>query len=239
MKIMGDNDFYFTVAVSDKVAGPYRIAVPYYHPYGMQVGDFDLYKNERGQGFLIFERVHSDMIVAELSADYLSVTERYSVHFPRPFPPYVREAPAVFKRGGLFYMFTSGTTAKYPNPSEAACSMSLHGPWRELGDPHIGDGRHTSFDSQISGVIKHPKKDLYIAIADRWLTDLPENLPDMRAAFEGIFNPEKKALLTNEQIESFTSRGTMNAEYVWLPVIFENDKPTLRWYDEWRIDDFC
>ena len=35
--------------------------------------------------------------------------------------------------------------------------------------------------------------------------------------------------------------GTANtsiSEYVWLPMKFENGKPVIDWYDEWRIEDF-
>ena len=54
-----------------------------------------------------------------------------------------------------------------------------------MGDPHVGDARHTSFDSQICSVFRHPlKKDLYIALADRWLTDLPDERPDIAKYFD-------------------------------------------------------
>ena len=32
--------------------------------------------------------------------------------------------------------------------------------------------------------------------------------------------------------------NTCVADYVWLPVLFRDGKPEIRWFDEWRIEDF-
>ncbi|WP_257210359.1 hypothetical protein [Actinomyces ruminis] len=31
---------------------------------------------------------------------------------------------------------------------------------------------------------------------------------------------------------------TAVADYVWLPLRFEDDRVLIDWYDEWRIEDF-
>jgi signal transduction histidine kinase/ActR/RegA family two-component response regulator len=138
----------------------------------MSAGDFDLVVAPDGKAYYYFERVHSETICVELTDDYTDVTGKYSTHFPRPYPPYVREATAHFQRGGKHYLLTSGTTGYLPNPSEVAVADTWHGPYRELGNPHPTDESNTSFHSQISSVFKVPgKKDLYIACADRWAPD--------------------------------------------------------------------
>ena len=38
--------------------------------------------------------------------------------------------------------------------------------------------------------------------------------------------------------KKYTKRNTSIAEYVWLPIQFEKDKPTIRWYDKWKWEDF-
>ena len=38
--------------------------------------------------------------------------------------------------------------------------------------------------------------------------------------------------------ESLSKFNTSLADYVWLPIIFEDGIPKLRWYDEWKIEDF-
>lgn len=83
--------------------------------------------------------------------------------------PYVREATAHFIRHYKHYLITSGTTGYNPNPSEVAIADTWHGPYTVQGNPHVNDPTNTSFHSQISSVFKvQGKKDLYIAVADRW-----------------------------------------------------------------------
>jgi hypothetical protein len=151
----------------------------------------------------------------------------------------VREAPAYFRRGRMHYLFTSGTTGYFPNRSEVACAWSYHGPWKLLGDPHPGDTEHLSFRSQISSVFKHPlKKNLYIALADRWLTDLPERLPDIGAAFDAGFAAEGADGTLLKALDGLTALNTSLAEYVWLPVRFDGEMAYLDWRDEWRIEEY-
>ena len=32
--------------------------------------------------------------------------------------------------------------------------------------------------------------------------------------------------------------NTSEADYVWLPILFEGDKPIIKWFDEWKLSDF-
>lgn len=243
MKIMGKDGIQFqTVATAKDIHGPFEI-VKKFRPLGMSCGDFDLVIEPTDQkAYYIFERVHSELIVADLTEDYTDVTGYYSTHFPRANPPFVREAPAYFRRGRMHYLFTSGTTGYYPNPSEVAMSWSYHGPWQLLGDPHPGDAEHTSYRSQITSVFKVPgKKDLYIALADRWLTDLPEQMPDVSDLFDRLFSDARADEPKEEiarQIASLSAQNTSLADYVWLPVRFDGDMAYLDWKDEWRIEDY-
>jgi hypothetical protein len=240
MKIMGDGgrEQYMVTATSDKITGPFRIVNEKLHPGGMNSGDFDLVKREDGSACIVFERVHSDMIVIDLTDDYLDTTLTYSVHLPRKCPPYVREAPAVFHRQGKHYIITSGTTAKFPNASETVRYDDIHGEWEELGDPFVGDIKRTSFDSQVSCVFKYPyADDLYIAMADRWLTDLSDDRPDIAAIFAAIFDPDIKSDLADFPLHTLTAKNTSLADYVWLPVKFVDGVPKIEWRDEWTIEE--
>ena len=240
-KIMGKDGVQFqTIAAADALTGPYQVVQRHYRPLGMSCGDFDLVvEPSDGKGYYFFERVHSELICADLNEDYTGVSGYYSTHFPRLSPPFVREAPAYFRRGRLHYLFTSGTTGYFPNRSEVACAWSYHGPWKLLGDPHPGDPEHLSYRSQISSVFKHPhKKDLYIALADRWLTDLPAQVPDIGAAFAAGFAPEAPDGSLLEALGPLSAINTSLADYVWLPVRFDGEMAYLDWRDEWRIEDF-
>lgn len=109
-----------TILEADDILGPYQIIRTGLRPLGMSAGDFDLAVAEDGKAYYYFERVHSELICADLTEDYTNVTGYYSTHFPRRYPPFVREAPAHFMRNGKHYLITSGTTGYYPNPSEVA-----------------------------------------------------------------------------------------------------------------------
>ncbi|MCC8247113.1 family 43 glycosylhydrolase [Saccharothrix luteola] len=235
LKIMGAVQTS-TVLVADHVLGPYEIVRTGLRPLGMSAGDFDLVVAPDGKGYYYFERVHSELICADLTEDLTDVTGYYSTHFPRRRPPEVREAPAHFERDGRHYLFTSGTTGYYPNRSEVAVADTYHGPWTVLGDPHPADPAATSFRSQISSVFKHPaKEDLYIALADRWLPDVTaevaQRAPDV---FRRLFAGEP---VESDAAFSGTDFDTSVADYVWLPVRFDGDLPVVDWYDEWRIED--
>ena len=234
----GDLD-YAIVLTSKSIKGPFKMVKDHYNPNGFGFGDFELVQDkESGKAYVIYERPHSELIITPLTDDYLSVEEdNYRSYFQNGTPPFIREAPATFVKGGKIYMITSGTTGKFPNPSEVAVSDSYMGEWKVLGDPHVNDAKHTSFDSQISCIFKHPKKEnLYIAMADRWLVDLPKDMPNIQEVFEGIFDKTKKQIPFD--MKDYTKKNTSIADYVWLPIEFENGKPIIKWYDKWCWEQF-
>lgn len=233
------------VLTADHILGPYEIVKEELWPLGMSAGDFDLASAEDGKGYYYFERAHTEMICADLTDDYTDVTGYYSTHFPKKYPPYVREGTSHFMRKGMHYLVTSGTTGYYPNPSEVAIAKTWHGPFIELGNPHIDDESNTSYHSQISCIFKvEGKKDLYIAVADRWLpNEMDKKYEDYKLAFERIFNPEMEkddsCGMTGE------TKDTSVADYVWLPLRFQepDEKNPLGmvyidWKDEWKIEDY-
>ena len=244
-----DTDGYFVILQADRFEGPYTI-VKSLKPEGFGVGDFDMYCDpQTGKGYVWFERPHWEMICAELTDDFLGTNGKYSEHFVGIRPPFTREAPAHFMWRGRHYMFTSGTTGYVPNPSQVCVFDDYHGEYTDLGDPCIGDKYEDSFGSQITSVIKIPGKNLYIALADRWLphlygTDIPKRT---------IRNKEKAYLnhkpfdrdFTTPQVKDKTGikrnkwDTTEDARYVFLPITFDqNGKPTLIWRDEWRLEDY-
>ncbi|MET7899381.1 family 43 glycosylhydrolase [Streptomyces mirabilis] len=248
LKIMGEitgegHTQESTVLVADDFLGPYRVVRTGLRPLGMNAGDFDLAVHPAdGKAYYYFERIHSELVCADLTDDYTDVTGYYSTHFPHPHPPYVREAPAHFTRGGLHYLITSGTSGYFPNRSEVAVARSHHGPWTVLGDPHPDDAFGTSHRSQISQVFKHPhKKDLYIALADRWLPGLaPELTQRIQEGMERHYAgaPEPTAATPASFPQELLEPDTSIADYVWLPLRFDGEVAFVDWHDEWRIEDY-
>lgn len=240
LKIMSVSDGQSeTVLTADTIKGPWTIVRRGIRPCGMSGGDFDLVVADDGKAYYYFERVHSELICADLTDDYTDVTGYYSTHFPRIAPPYVREAPAHFLREGKHYLITSGTTGYCPNPSEVAVADTWHGPFAVLGDPHVGDASRTSFHSQVTSVFKVPGRDRYIALADRWLPDqMDVTYPETEAIYRKWFGQPYDQSLADSYEKKTKGRkvATAKARYVWLPIVFKDGKPTLEWRDEWRLD---
>jgi hypothetical protein len=237
LKIMNsDGTQRSTILTANSFLGPYEIQRTGLLPNGMSAGDFDLVVDpQTGRAYYYYGKVHTALICAELTDDYTDVNGEYTTHFPHPGPPFTREAPAHFVRNGIHYLITSGTTAYHPNFSEAASAPSYHGPWTVLGDPHPTDGSRTSFRSQLSGVFRHPaKRDLYIALADRWLPDVPADGPN---AFDTIAAAGQSPTAESEAFLN-CDVDTWNSDYVWLPLRFDGDMPVIDWHDEWRIEDY-
>lgn len=247
-----------TILTAADLLGPYTIARTGLRPLGMNGGDFDLVVDPHdGKAYTYFERVHTEMICADLTADGTDLTGYYSTHFALGCPPYVREAPAHFARRGKHYLITSGTTGYHPNPSEIAVADTYHGPWTVLGNPHPNDASLSSFNSQISSVFRHPyKRDLYIALADRWLPALPAAAGERWASGahvhavldhvakladpHGYHGPQvtHDPQIGSEALAVVTAADTSLADYVWLPIRFDGDVPVIDWRDEWSLDEF-
>ncbi len=234
------------IAVSDSFCGKYELVREFY-PNGQCMGDFDFVKDdETGEVYIYFSHIigpnPSDVLCMRLTEDYMDVEEGSIMYFPYGHPPDSREAPAFFKKDGRIYLSTSGTTGYDPNPSVVAVADKCEGPWTELGHFCVNDSTNSTFHSQISCVFKHPEKDLYIAMGDRWLYDLDlKYLPQIREVYRALQSgrPQTDTNYTWEDIKKYSSRNTSKATYVWLPVKFTDEgRPYIVWTDEWRIEDF-
>lgn len=224
---------------SDTVLGPYKEVARDVHPCGMSAGDFDLVVDPRdGKAYIYFERPHSELICADLDIEYTAFTGYYSTHFADLAVPEVREAPAYFRRGRRHYLLTSGTSGYFPNPTMLAVADTYHGPWTVIGSPHIGKEAEVSFRSQISCVLPNPfVPDGFITVADRWLPRRTAAESDQRALFRAFFDDESKeadlAPMLAAAGTDLDRADTSLADYVWLPLTFEDERGAIRWHQEW------
>ncbi len=254
IKIRDAGPQYRTVLTADAITGPYTIVHSKLSPAGMAAGDFDLVADaSTGKAYMYFEHDHKEVVCISLNDDWTDVTNHYSTLFPR-VPPYTKEGIALFRRGGKLYLANSGMTGYFPNPSEVAVADGYDGPFRELGDLHPTDRSRTSFNSQISCIFQHPRKrDLYIALADRWLP-LIEDEPSfadgtlserVRGGIVKATQQPRKPLTAEERdglvryAAPVANVNTSISRYVWLPLSFEGGRPQIRWRDEWRISDIA
>ncbi len=201
-------------------------------------GDFDLFiKDEKG--YIIYENPHCETICRELTEDFTGLTERYSSHQTADGPPHSREAACHFSAKGKDYLLTSGTTGYFPNPTQVDEISNLHGEWKNLGYVCMKDCGKNSFNAQFSSVFKHPFiKDLYIALGDRWLTDLPPKKTNVEEIFHEMYTVKSKKYAA-EDLFLLSDENTSEADYVWLPITFDKEgKPRIIWRSEWKIQDF-
>ncbi len=163
------------VAVCDKVNGSYKW-LRNFRPIDDNgvVRDCTLYKDIDGSAYFIYDRDISKIdkgnrcvYIVKLSEDYLSCTQEYK----RVDAAYQREAIAVVFCNGFYYMITSGLTGWAYNQAKCFRAKTLFGDWEDMGDPCIGDSKHTTFDSQTTAIFKVEDKDMYIHMAERHNTD--------------------------------------------------------------------
>ncbi len=162
------------VAVSDKPIGPFKF-VSSFRPNGNMSRDMTLYQDEDGTAYHIYSsRENYDLRIARLSNDYLGVTTQDSLLFSLH-----REAPALFKSFGKYYLITSGCTGWAPNKASVHVSTSIWGPWTQMDhNPMQGPDAESTFGGQSTFVLPLQNgQGNFIFMADRWN---PTNLKDSR-----------------------------------------------------------
>jgi beta-galactosidase len=162
------------VAESQRVAGPYHF-VKSFRPNGHDSRDMTVYVDDDGSAYELYaSRSNYDLRLAILSDDYLSVTSRDTILFSKH-----REAPALFKYKGRYFLYTSACTGWAPNGASLHVASSIWGPWSQTSEnPLLGAGADTTFGGQSAFILPlNGKKDAFIFIADRWN---PHDLQDSR-----------------------------------------------------------
>ncbi|ONL94742.1 Arabinanase/levansucrase/invertase [Zea mays] len=165
------------VAVSDSPTGPFTYLYSK-RPHDCESRDMTIFKDDDGKAYLIYSSEdNSELHIGPLTDDYLDVTDVMR----RLLIAQHREAPALFKHEGTYYMVTSGCTGWAPNTALAHAATSVMGPWETLGNPCVGGNevfRSTTFFSQSTFVLPVPGlPGSFIFMADRWN---PSDLRDSR-----------------------------------------------------------
>jgi len=161
------------VAISDKPEGPYTF-LESMRPNGQMSRDQTLFQDDDGKAYHIFSSENNaTMHISLLTDDYLQPSGMEK----RIFIDQSREAPAMFKSKGKYYLITSGCTGWSPNPAMLASADTIMGNWTELFNPCIGPDSDSTFHAQSTFVLPLPgKPDEFIFMADRWnKTDLQDS----------------------------------------------------------------
>uniref|UniRef100_M1BXH8 Beta-glucanase n=1 Tax=Solanum tuberosum TaxID=4113 RepID=M1BXH8_SOLTU len=165
------------VAISDLPTGPFNYLYSK-RPHGYESRDMTLFKDDDGVAYLVYSSEdNSELHIGPLNEEYMDVTQSMR----RILVGQHREAPALFKHEGTYYMITSGCTGWAPNEALAHAAESIMGPWETIGNPCIGGNkvfRETTFFAQSTFVLPLPElHGSFIFMADRWN---PADLKDSR-----------------------------------------------------------
>ena len=162
------NDYSYSqagVAISETPTGPYEY-LGSIKPNGQMARDMTLFKDDDGKAYLVYSSENNNtMHVCVLRDDYLSPSKT----FTRILENQRREAPAMFKSKGKYFLITSACTGWSPNAASYAVAGNPLGPWKQLDNPCIGPGADSTFGSQSTFVL--PLVDEpghFIFVADRW-----------------------------------------------------------------------
>jgi hypothetical protein len=157
------------VFYSDKITGPYT-----FHkgerPLGIKSRDCNVFVDDDGTAYFIStieENQHLGFF--RLSDDYLDAVECQQL-----FKGDRREAPAIVKVYGIYYMLSSACTGWDPNQCKLATSRHMTTDWSGL--TNIGD--RIAFDTQAASIltVKGTKQTTYLYVGDRWMDpDLPNS----------------------------------------------------------------
>ncbi|MFF7718068.1 RICIN domain-containing protein [Streptomyces luteogriseus] len=163
------------VAVSDTVDGDYTWKGSF-RPLGQHMSrDITVFTDTDGAGYMISAaRENYDLQIYRLTADYTGIASLVA----NPWPGGHREAPALFKRGGVYFMLTSGATGWNPNQQQYATATSIAGPWTAMRN--IGDA--TAYGSQTAFVlpVQGTSGTSYLYLGDRWGNSFGGTVNDSR-----------------------------------------------------------
>lgn len=212
------------VAVADNPAGPFKFVGSYllasdpdrtnhgFDSEGGHVRDMNVFKDDDGTAYILYSSEGNEvMYIARLNDSYTGLAkdaedmvlgEDFTITSTDS-----REAPAMFKYNGMYYLITSGCTGWSPNQAQYAVAEDPMGPWTRKGDPCVGDTNGNTFWTQSTCVIPvDPENGKFIYMGDRW------------------YNPD-------------TGADISDSRYVWLPIEFGADNTIMiKDYSNWTLD---
>jgi len=169
------NEARAAVAVSDTVDGNYTWQGSF-RPLGVHMSrDITVFVDTDGTGYMASAaRDNYDLQIYKLTADYTGIDSLVA----DPWHGGHREAPALFKRGGVYFMLTSAATGWNPNQQQYATATSLAGPWTAMAN--VGDS--TTYNSQTAYVlpIQGTSGTSYLYMGDRWGNSFGGTVNDSR-----------------------------------------------------------
>lgn len=146
------------VATCDKIDGDY-VFHGYFRPFGEMSRDCTIFEDDDGSRYFVSaSNDNADLHVYLVSEDGLKLDEFVN----NLFIGKLREAPAIFKKDGIYYILSSYCTGWFPNQCKYATSTSMRGKFSRLKNI----GNKTTSHSQPTNILLLDNKVIYLG--DRW-----------------------------------------------------------------------
>ncbi|AQT67867.1 Glucan endo-1,3-beta-glucosidase A1 precursor [Anaerohalosphaera lusitana] len=242
------------VAVSDSVAGPYEYVRSYRPEAGVWpenveeeektdtvlARDFEGGQMSRdmtvfvdgGKAYLLTaSEENATLHIHELDEDWTG----FSGEWVRAFEGRYMEAPAIFKRGGKYYLIASGCTGWAPNAARSAVADSVMGPWEEMDNPWMGREKDKSWGTQSTFVLDVAGiEGAYIFMADIWN---PKDFKDSRYVWLPVgFWKDEPRLKMRDRWSKEQAWGEVSVETM-LPMLGDGERWAMVWSDEFDGDE--
>ncbi|KAH1606430.1 hypothetical protein KXX44_000653 [Aspergillus fumigatus] len=196
------------VATSSSVCGKYTY-LGSFQPLGQQSRDMGLFKDDDGSAYLLTEDRPNGLRINRLTSDYTNVTS--TVHL---FPEHI-EAPAMYKKNGVYFMFGSQLTGWSTNDNKYTTSTSISGPWSSWAN--FAPSGSNTFNSQTTFILGVGDTVMYMG--DRWVpsnlmasTYIWQNQVNWILPLQGIWTPGPTE--TNPEAESSTNALSNGARVI-------------------------
>ncbi|WP_329552294.1 RICIN domain-containing protein [Streptomyces sp. NBC_00696] len=163
------------VAVSSTVDGSYTYQGSF-QPLGDNMSrDITTFVDTDGTAYMVSAANENyDLHIYRLTADYTAIASLVA----NPWVGGHREAPALFKRNGVYFMLTSAATGWSANQQQYATATSIGGPWTAF--TNVGDS--TAYNSQTAYVlpVQGTSGTSYLYMGDRWGNSFGGTVDDSR-----------------------------------------------------------
>ena len=195
------------VAVSSTVDGSYTYQGSF-RPLGDNMSrDITTFVDTDGTGYMVSAANENyDLHIYKLTADYTGIASLVA----NPWHGGHREAPALFKRNGVYFMLTSGATGWSPNQQQYATATSLAGPWTSMAN--VGDS--TTYGSQTAYVlpVQGTSGTSYLYMGDRWGNSFGGTVNDSRYVWLPLTFPTSTSMSMSwsPEVTIDTAAGTIS-----------------------------
>lgn len=209
LREMGTEVGYVGVATSESPTGPFV----YLHKFlgansPAGSGDFAMFKDEDGSLYHLTVRKPDKSFVIGKMRDDFLMPE--GEYRVAEGVTKDTEAPALLKRDGVYHMLGSDSTGWDPNEARYFTAENIYGPWVYHGNPTRGINPHNGLG--------------------------PELTYGGQSAF--IFKVEDKKDAYIASFDINIPEHPYDSLYIWLPIVFEEDKMTITWQDSWKLSVF-